>query len=551
MPAAIELTPSPRSCFATLSPWHWLLLTAIALTPTLAAVIALGTAHRLHRSAAERESRASEASARRAQLVKTLDDAQIAEARIRLRVSVPTFALGWALFVFCEDIFSHMCSLVGPSASVPAPMLIPAAAAPILVLLSCRPTDRVAIRCACLFLVARELYEASSSLHYVLSEELVAARAAGWDECSSYHFSVPATKAVLALYHGLFYASSLRLSARPALQRLWLGLRCYFVINALLRLLPKYALAVHFGCSSDGPAYSVLALVYFYGFGLLFSLPLTAQNRGRVHNLLGGAGLDERARRTSAVAALFGRDGFRSTRSRVIDAVSRFKAVRLSALSTAVLGDSAASEDERALLDSHAEQASLGGVDAFISHSWGDDAEAKYRAIEQWSQAFAQAHGRTPLLWLDKACVDQRDIERSLRGLPIFIGGCNHFVVLAGSTYLQRLWCVLEIFCFLSLGGTVSRISVLHLADKGASSGFGGELDASNFKLAQTACAYRKDRDRILAVIEATYGYNKPFDRLVRKLLSTERVSTELGDASTRTTTARTTARTTAGDALR
>ena len=261
--------------------------------------------------------------------------------------------------------------------------------------------------------------------------------------------------------------------------------------------------------------------------------------------MLGGIGLDERARRAAAVAALFGRDGFRSTNSRVIDAVSRFKAVRLSALSTEVISNSVASEEERALLHSYAEPARLGGVDAFVSHSWGDDAEAKYQALEQWARAFAYTHGRDPLLWLDKACIDQSDIIRSLRGLPIFIGGCNHFVVLAGNSYLTRLWCVLEIFCFLSLGGTVDRISVLHLAEKGASSTCGEGLDASRFKVAQTACAYPKDRDRILAVIEAAYGYNDPFERLVRKLLSTERWSTELGDATARTTRTTITATTT------
>ena len=42
----------------------------------------------------------------------------------------------------------------------------------------------------------------------------------------------------------------------------------------------------------------------------------------------------------------------------------------------------------------------LGCVDAFISHSWSDDPEAKYQTLRAWALEFNANHGRDPLVWL-------------------------------------------------------------------------------------------------------------------------------------------------------
>eukprot|EP00966_Prymnesium_polylepis_P290966 6719599-Prymnesium_polylepis.2 len=52
----------------------------------------------------------------------------------------------------------------------------------------------------------------------------------------------------------------------------------------------------------------------------------------------------------------------------------------------------------------------LGKVDAFLSHSWHDDPSLKWQALNLWASAFRHANARQPLLWLDKACVNQQDI---------------------------------------------------------------------------------------------------------------------------------------------
>ena len=48
----------------------------------------------------------------------------------------------------------------------------------------------------------------------------------------------------------------------------------------------------------------------------------------------------------------------------------------------------------------------------------------------------------------DKACIDQSDIEQSLACLPVFLAGCQTLLVVAGSNYCTRLWCVMELFTF-------------------------------------------------------------------------------------------------------
>ena len=79
-------------------------------------------------------------------------------------------------------------------------------------------------------------------------------------------------------------------------------------------------------------------------------------------------------------------------------------------------------------------------VDAFVSHSWDDDHKQRYAALARWAEDFRKAHGRSPVIWLDKACIDQRSIEDSLKCLPVFLAGCNSLVVLGGKRWPARLW---------------------------------------------------------------------------------------------------------------
>ena len=83
-------------------------------------------------------------------------------------------------------------------------------------------------------------------------------------------------------------------------------------------------------------------------------------------------------------------------------------------------------------------------------------------------------------------------------------------IVLPGTSYATRLWCVLELFVFLRIGGTHGRLHVYSLG--------GEEVERAllSFDALKAKCFLRSDRERLLAVIEASFGDCKPFNKLVR-----------------------------------
>jgi hypothetical protein len=108
----------------------------------------------------------------------------------------------------------------------------------------------------------------------------------------------------------------------------------------------------------------------------------------------------------------------------------------------------------------------MGECDAFVSHSWHDDAAAKWQALQVWREQFKKRHkGREPKLWIDKYCIDQNSIKDSLACLPVFLAGSRRLLVLCGETYLERLWCLIEIMVFIEMGGNVAELNVELLKD--------------------------------------------------------------------------------------
>ena len=91
-------------------------------------------------------------------------------------------------------------------------------------------------------------------------------------------------------------------------------------------------------------------------------------------------------------------------------------------------------------------------IDFFVSHSWSDDPEAKWEAIQGMRKTFkAENKGREPVIWFDKYCIDQTAIDESVRRLPVFVVGSSKFLVLLGPSYASRCWCMLELFVFNSV----------------------------------------------------------------------------------------------------
>ena len=100
----------------------------------------------------------------------------------------------------------------------------------------------------------------------------------------------------------------------------------------------------------------------------------------------------------------------------------------------------------------------FGEIDAFISHSWSDPSDGKWSALQRWREEFKSRHGREPRVWFDKCCIDQGKLTDSLLCLPVHLAACRKILVLAGPTYVTRMWCVLELFVFLVAVCDLSRI---------------------------------------------------------------------------------------------
>jgi len=153
----------------------------------------------------------------------------------------------------------------------------------------------------------------------------------------------------------------------------------------------------------------------------------------------------------------------------------------------------------------------LGEADAFLSHSWQDEPEAKWQAMQQWRAAFVTEHGREPKVWIDKACIDQSNIECDLRCLPVFLSGCKRLVVFYGPTYLSRLWCVVEIFTFVQMCRAIDNIDVRPLFSDGryesqeSSDSFKHNESFEHFDVRNCRCFLAEDKEKMLAIILSAF----------------------------------------------
>ena len=165
--------------------------------------------------------------------------------------------------------------------------------------------------------------------------------------------------------------------------------------------------------------------------------------------------------------------------------------------------------------------AMLGQVDAFLSHSWHDDSELKWEQLQIYREEFKQANGgREPLVWIDKYCLDQNNLTDGLMCLPVFLAGCNSLLVLAGTTYSRRLWCVMELFIFLIMGGSETAVDVRLLCNNLDTAEREALIqDLESFDAKQAKCSVQDDEDRMLGAIAGAFGSLEAFSKDVRKTL--------------------------------
>jgi len=160
------------------------------------------------------------------------------------------------------------------------------------------------------------------------------------------------------------------------------------------------------------------------------------------------------------------------------------------------------------------------GCDAFLSHSWHDDASAKWDVMQQWRQNFVAAHGREPRVWLDRCCIDQNNIERDLRCLPVFLSGCRSIVVFCGVTFVSRLWCIMELFTFVYMCRGDDTIQFQFVLRPGREEEDLAEIEKAfdSFDAEKCACAVAADKERMLSIIHTAFGSMAGFNLEVRAI---------------------------------
>ena len=88
--------------------------------------------------------------------------------------------------------------------------------------------------------------------------------------------------------------------------------------------------------------------------------------------------------------------------------------------------------------------------------------------------------------------------------------------MLVGPTYCGRLWCVLELFTFMHMGGQSDRVIVRITGDAGGQI----ETQLATFDALQATCFKPEEAQRLLGIIEVAFGDFSAFNAAVRAIFA-------------------------------
>jgi hypothetical protein len=125
-----------------------------------------------------------------------------------------------------------------------------------------------------------------------------------------------------------------------------------------------------------------------------------------------------------------------------------------------------------------------------------------------------------------QVCIDQSKITETLRALPIFLVSCKRMLVVAGPTYVHRLWCIWELhMLFVGAGDTTPEVTVVGIGGAAAGeppSGTGAAPSLysklRSFQLCAAHCYDPNEDRRLRAAIAAAPGGTAAFERAIRGL---------------------------------
>jgi len=230
----------------------------------------------------------------------------------------------------------------------------------------------------------------------------------------------------------------------------------------------------------------------------------------------------ERKSEKRAAAGVAGLMGGCSAQEVISQASLRFRSVQLADLCYTDLEDNTPNPE----LFVKTAPEDLNRCDAFISHSWHDDAHAKWQALQRWRGTFVAKHGREPKVWFDKCCIDQNNIDHDLRCLPIFLSGCKRMVVFCGPSYLSRLWCIMELFTFVHIGRGLGKIDFELVQRPGFEEEDlrAVERGFEDFDAERCRCFHEEDKERMRTIIKAAFGATAGFNKVVREIFNAFRM---------------------------
>jgi hypothetical protein len=471
-----------------------------------------------------------------------LDHAEAARKSLRVRVSATFWQMGWTILVLGLAPLTYEIFTVDVRAPIVGHFFYYASATPwgtALIVLTLRPTDATHIRYTCLFFSGacaifgpQTGFMAAAGSHYGFNPI---------HRVALLILSLLAVLGVVLLWPNLDVCrcSAQPKSPRSKLLRLWLTGRLLFGGGAICFFIQFLAPFYdgQFTAPTGGVDDAQSARLVMSAACLAVTVMCTPANRGRVvrwlsalqeRNIILGAG-DSSMQEAAAVAALL---GDQTVGNALAYALKGFRALPLAVLTPEDLKEkepAAAKHGQRVRWEERSQEAeelrmlslktvtaTLGSVDAFISHSWSDEGRPKFNLLCEW----AGSELDRKRIWLDKACIDQTDVAKSLACLPIFLFGCRQLLVLAGPKYATRLWCAMEIFVFVRMGGKHEDIVVKLLDSDSSLAKNLQEFDAHKAK-----CSETMDQHTLWAVIESAFGDLVPFNKIVREIFAAPEVS--------------------------
>lgn len=207
-------------------------------------------------------------------------------------------------------------------------------------------------------------------------------------------------------------------------------------------------------------------------------------------------------------------------------ACRRFRAISWSVLQShrSILTDGVSLDGSQAATDLHdlSDPCGFGQCHAFFSHSWKDNTTLKWNALTRWCEAYHSRFAEVPSIWLDKVCIDQTNIALDLQCLPVFLAGCNMFLVTSGPHYTSRLWCCIELFVYNAMMDEDSSRKppeiILLMDDQDELRRIAGLW--LRFDILNCECFRQEDKVRILGIIERYPGGSRSFNQSIQQLAS-------------------------------